>query len=49
MRTFGKSVESVVIMRRRLEWFGYVKRRRKGEDIRAAMTMKIDGKRARVR
>ena len=49
MGTSGKSVERVVIMRRRLEWFGHVKRRRKSEDIRAAMRTMIDGKRSRLR
>ena len=35
-----------VVRRRRLEWFGYVERRDKTENIRAQVVeMKIDGKR----
>ena len=40
---------STVMRRRRLDWFGHVKRRRETENIRAAAEMKMEGKRPRGR
>ena len=40
---------ATVIRRRRLEWFGHVKRRDETENIRAVVEMKMDGKRPRGR
>ena len=38
-----------MVMRRRLEWFGHVKRRDETENIRAVVEMKMEGKRPRER
>ena len=38
---------AMVMKRRRLEWFGHVKRRRETENIRAVAEMKMEGKRLR--
>ena len=40
---------ATVMRRRRLEWFGHVKRRDKTENIRAVVEMKMEGKRPRGR
>ena len=40
---------ATVIRRRRLEWFGHVKRRDETENIRAVVEMKMEGKRPRGR
>ena len=37
----------VVIVMQSLQWFGHVERRKEREDTRAAMEMKIEGKRDR--
>ena len=39
----------IVMRRRRLEWFGHVKRRYKTENIRAVVELKMEGKRPRGR
>ena len=39
----------VMVMRRRLEWFGHVKRRDETEIIRAVVELKKEGKRPRGR
>ena len=38
---------AMVMRRRRLEWFGHVKRRDKTENIRAVVEKKMDGERQR--
>ena len=45
------NVEAIatVMRRRRLEWFGHVKRRGETENIRAVAEMKMEGKRPRGR
>ena len=40
---------AMVMRRRRLEWFGHIKRRDGTEDIRAVAELKMDGKRPRGR
>ena len=40
---------AMVMRRRRLEWFGQVKRRDESENIRAVVEMKMEGKRPRGR
>ena len=47
----GEKVEAIatVMRRRRLEWFGHVKRRGETENIRAVAEMKMEGKRPRGR
>ena len=40
---------ATVIRRRRLEWFGHIKRRDETENIRAVVEMKMEGKRLRGR
>ena len=40
---------AMVMRRRRLEWFGHVKRRDETENIRAVIEMKTEGKRPRRR
>ena len=40
---------TTVMRRRRLEWFGHVKRRDETENIRAVVEMKMEGKRPRGR
>ena len=40
---------AMVMRRRRLEWFGHVKRRDETENIRAVVEMKMEGKRPRGR
>ena len=40
---------ATVMRRRRLEWFGHVKRRGETENIRAVAEMKMEGKRPRGR
>ena len=40
---------ATVMRRRRLEWFGHVKRRDETENIRAVVEMKMEGKRHRGR
>ena len=40
---------ATVMRRRRLEWFGHVKRRDETENIRAVVEMKMEGKRPRGR
>ena len=40
---------ATVMRRRRLEWFGHVKRRGEAENIRAVAEMKMEGKRPRGR
>ena len=41
--------EATVMRRRRLEWFGHIKRRDETENIRAVVEMKMEGKRPRGR
>ena len=36
---------ATVMRRRRLEWFGHIKRRHETENIRAVVEMKMEGKR----
>ena len=36
---------AMVVRRRKLEWFGQVKRRNKTENIRAVVEMKMEGER----
>ena len=43
------SVEPIAMVMRRLEWFGYIKRRDETENIRAVVEMKMEGKRPRGR
>ena len=40
---------ATVMRRRRLEWFGHIKRRHETENIRAVVEMKMEGKRPRGR
>ena len=40
---------AMVMRRRRLEWFGHVKRRDETENIQAVVEMKMEGKRPRAR
>ena len=40
---------ATVMRRRRLEWFGHIKRRDETENIRAVAEMKMEGKRPRGR
>ena len=44
-----EKIASVIMRRRRLEWFGHVKRRDETENIRAVVEMKMEGKRPRGR
>ena len=39
---------ATVMRRRRLEWFGHIKRRGETENIRAVAEMKMEGKRPRL-
>ena len=40
---------ATVMRRRRLEWFGHIKRRHETENIRAVVEMKMEGNRPRGR
>ena len=42
-------IATVVMRRKRLEWFGHIKRRDETENIRAVVEMKMEGKRPRGR